>query len=77
MRDANDEEAFDWFVGIDWATSAHQVCVYDLAGEIVSERVVEHTVAALATFVEGFVGLTGNALDRVAVGIEVPRGGGG
>ena len=25
-------ERFDWFVGIDWATVDHQVCVVDAAG---------------------------------------------
>jgi transposase len=65
---------FAWFVGIDWGTAQHAVNVADATGHVVAERLVDHTSAGLAQFLEWLVTLTGNGLDLVAVGIEVPRG---
>lgn len=65
---------FAWFVGVDWATAAHQVCVSDAAGVVKAERVVEHTGPALAAFVDWLETLAGGRLDQIAVAIEVPRG---
>lgn len=67
-------DQFAYFVGIDWATERHQVCVLDSAGELLAERVVEHTGTGLAEFVVWLNQLTHNAPERVAVSIEVPRG---
>lgn len=68
------QQEFAWYVGIDWATAAHQVCVCDAAGAVLSERVVEHTGPALAAFVDWLATLAGGRLDQIAVAIEVPRG---
>lgn len=65
---------FRWFVGIDWATAAHQVCVCDATGAVHTERSVEHTGPALAAFVDWLHTLADGRLDQVAVAIEVPRG---
>jgi len=65
---------FAYFVGIDWATERHQVCVLNTVGELVAERVVEHTGTGLAEFVVWLNQLTHTAPERVAVAIEVPRG---
>lgn len=65
---------FEFFVGIDWATERHQVCVLDSGGELIAERVVEHTGAGLAGFVSWLLELTRNRPASVAVAIEVPRG---
>jgi transposase len=69
-----DRNEFAWFVGIDWATAAHQLCVLDAAGTVLKECVVEHTASALAAFVESLLRLTDGSLERVAIGIEMPRG---
>ncbi len=63
-----------WFVGVDWATAAHQVCVCDATGAVHTERAVEHTGPALAAFVDWLDTLADGRLDAVAVAIEVPRG---
>lgn len=64
----------DWFVGIDWAVDAHEVCVLDRAGHVQDCRRVAHTPAALQAFVEMLEGHAGGEPARVAIGIEVPRG---
>ena len=40
-----------WFVGIDWATAAHEVCVVDPSGRVVDRTSVKHDAASLQTFV--------------------------
>ncbi len=62
------------FVGIDWATDAHQVCVMDRDRRVVGERSVEHTGAAVAQFVGWLVQLSEGDPGLVAVAIEIPRG---
>jgi len=36
-------------VGIDWGTQAHPVCILNAQGELLGERRVLHSAAALAT----------------------------
>jgi transposase len=67
-------EAYEWFVGIDWATQAHQVSVLNGHGHQVAERSVPHTGGAIGEFVDWLVHLTGGQPERVAVAIEIPRG---
>ena len=64
----------DWFVGIDWATETHAVCVLDRAGRVCDRRQVQHTAIGLQALVDALVELSGGDASRVAVGIEVPRG---
>ena len=63
-----------WFVGIDWASEAHEVCVLDRDGHIVERRQVTHTVADLQAFVEALLTRAHGDPAAVAIGIEVPRG---
>src|SRR5438445_61866 len=35
-------EEVEWFVGIDWASQSHQVCLVDARGECLGERAVAH-----------------------------------
>ena len=42
------QEAVAWFVGVDWGSEKHQVCVLDGHGAIVGERVFLHSGAGLA-----------------------------
>ena len=62
-----------WFVGIDWATVDHQVCVVDAAGGEVRQRPVAHTAVAVRAFVD-WLRQHVDDLTTVAVGIETPRG---
>jgi transposase len=66
--------AVQWFVGIDWATQAHTVCVLDGEGRVCEQFEVPHTAATLRTFVDALVMRAGGDPTRVAIGIEVPRG---
>jgi transposase len=63
-----------WFVGIDWASEAHEVCVLDRDGHICERRQVKHAVPDLQVFVDALLARAGGDATTVAVGIEVPRG---
>lgn len=62
------------FVGIDWATEAHQVCVVDEQNHIVEERVIQHSGSAVAEFLDWLSDLCGQNLTHASIAIEVPRG---
>jgi len=44
---------YEWFVGIDWGSQRHQVCVLDRDRRLVGERAVDHDGASLAQLVAG------------------------
>ncbi len=67
-------EEYRWFVGIDWATEFHQVCVCDGERKIVREAKVEHSGSGIAQLVEMLLKLSGNQPGQVSVAIETPRG---
>jgi hypothetical protein len=67
------EETFAWFVGIDWGSEKHQVCVLDQQGTVVGERSFPHSGAGLAELGDWLLTVAG-AATAVAVGIEVPHG---
>ncbi|HYY72443.1 MAG TPA: IS110 family transposase, partial [Candidatus Bathyarchaeia archaeon] len=69
-----DTDSFAFFVGIDWGSQAHQVCVLNAQGEILGERQVLHTAAGLEELFGWLAKLTDGALDGLAIAIEVPRG---
>lgn len=64
----------DWFVGIDWASDAHEVCVLDRDGRLVERRRVPHTASALQALVDALLTRAEGEPSKVAIGIEVPRG---
>jgi transposase len=64
----------EWFVGIDWASEAHVVCILDHGGHVCDRREVKHTASALQAFVDALLERANGDASRVAVGIEVPRG---
>jgi len=63
-----------WFVGIDWATEAHEVCVLDPEGQVCDRRSVPHSATALQAFVDALLERAHGDASTVAIGIEVPRG---
>jgi transposase len=67
------EETFAWFVGVDWGSEKHQVCILDLQGTIVGERHFPHGGAGLAELGDWLLSVAGT-VTAVAVGIEVPHG---
>ena len=67
-------EEVEWFVGIDWASENHQVCLVDARGECMGERSVAHGGAALAELCDWLIGRTGAKPEVIAVAIETPNG---
>lgn len=65
---------YAWFVGIDWGSQQHQVCVLDRDRRLVGERAVDHDGASLAQLAAWLWTLSAGQPQRVSVAIEVPRG---
>ena len=65
---------YEWFVGIDWGSQQHQVCVLDGARRRVGERAIDHDGASLARLADWLWSVSTGRPQRVAVAIEVPRG---
>jgi transposase len=65
---------YRFFVGIDWATESHEVCVLDADQRVIGRRKVEHSGAGIAQFVEYLEGLAEGKPGTIAVAIEMPRG---
>jgi transposase len=65
---------YDWFVGIDWGSKQHRVCVLDRDRRQVGEQAVDHNGASLARLAEWLWSVSVGQPQRVAVAIEVPRG---
>jgi transposase len=65
---------FDLFVGIDWGSETHQVCVLDSNREVLLECAIAHSGEALRGLTEKLIASAGGVASRLAVGIEVPRG---
>lgn len=68
------ENPFLFFVGIDWATENHQVCVVDRDGKIIAERQVTHSGTGLQQFLTWLEQQIPVPAERVAVAIEMPAG---
>ena len=67
------ESDYRIYVGIDWASEAHRVCVLDRERLIVAERSFAHAGNAVAEFAQWLRELAADS-QQVAVAIEVPRG---
>jgi hypothetical protein len=67
-------EQFRWFVGFDWATEKHHVCLLDADGKRIAQRSVTHDGAGLADLCTWLVETTGAQPAEIAVAIETPRG---
>ena len=67
-------DTFEWFLGIDWGSAAHEICLLDAAGQIRGTRTVAHTAAAVHDAVQWVLEQTGVAPHLIAVAIETPRG---
>jgi len=66
-----EEEERNWFVGVDWASETHQVCLLDVHGQKLGERSFAHGGAGLAAMADWILALTGAAPDEIHVAIEV------
>ena len=63
-----------WFVGIDWATQSHRVCLLDVEGRQVSERDFAHGGAGLTELRDWLLEKTKAGPGQIAVAIETPHG---
>jgi transposase len=68
------EGAFHIFVGIDWGSESHQVCVINGARKVLLEKSYAHSGAGLGELVTAVLQAAAGQADRIAVAIEVPRG---
>lgn len=67
-------DQFAWFVGIDWGSQTHVLCLLDAAGELCGTRSVAHTADAVHEAIQWVLQQTAAAPAAIALGIEIPRG---
>jgi hypothetical protein len=73
-RERRLDKQFLFFLGIDWATDEHRICLLDAHGRRIAERNVKHSGSGIQEFLDWIVQRIGPAAGQVAVAIEVPRG---
>lgn len=65
----------EWFVGIDWATREHTVCLLDAAGKVVAQSAFAHNGEGLAALCAWLFDKSGmDDPSAFHVSIEIPRG---
>src|SRR5262245_44666182 len=67
-------DTFAWYVGIDWGSETHVLCLLNASGQIQGIRTVAHTAVAVNEAVQWVREQTGGPPEAIAVGIETPRG---
>ena len=65
---------FLFFVGIDWGSTTHHVCLLDANGSVRGSRAFPHSGAGQAELVRWLLDETGVAPGQIAVAIETPHG---
>lgn len=69
-----EEIPIEMFVGVDWGSETHQVCVLDSSRKVLLEASFAHTGKALEELAEQLLALAKGRCEQVAIAIEVPRG---
>jgi len=64
---------FRHYIGIDWATEAHRICLLDHNGQLVARTSIPHSGAGLGQLLE-WLASHGVEPAFAAVAIETPRG---
>jgi transposase len=67
-------EQVTWYVGIDWGSESHAVCLVDATGRRREEQHIVHTADAVQACLEWIITSAGVAPAQIAVAIETPRG---
>lgn len=67
-------EDVHWFVGIDWATQSHSVCLLDAEGRRIAQHEFAHGGAGLTELRDWLLEKTRAAPGQIAVAIEMPHG---
>src|SRR5207253_2887795 len=70
----NMAEEVEWFVGIDWASQSHQVCLVDARGECLGERAVAHGGLGIEELCDWLIARTGATPEVIGVAIEMTQG---
>jgi transposase len=65
---------FQYFVGVDWGSEKHRVCLMDRQGKIIAERWVEHSGSGLAELMQWLRQQALRSPSSLAAAIEIPRG---
>ncbi len=65
---------FQYFLGIDWGSERHRVCLMNREGRTVAERWIEHSGQSLAELVAWLLQQTSDSASALAGAIESPRG---
>jgi len=65
---------FQYFVGIDWGSEKHRVCLMDRDGQTLEERWIEHSGGSLADLADWLRQRTPESARALAAAIEIPRG---
>ena len=65
---------YAFYVGVDWGSERHQVCVLDAERRVVGERSIQHSGPGLAELADWLAALAPGHPERIAVALEVPRG---
>jgi transposase len=68
------ETALRWWVGLDWGTKRHAVCVHDGTGTLIAQRTIAHEPEAVAALLAWLEELSGGELAAVGIAIESSRG---
>ena len=63
-----------WFVGIDWATQSHCVCLLDAEGRSAGQREFAHGGTGLTELRDWLLEKTKATPRQIAVAIETPHG---
>src|SRR6202048_4185055 len=67
-------EEIEWFVGIDWASQSHQVCLVDARGGCLGERAVAHGGLGIEELCDWLIARTGATPEVIGVAIEITHG---
>ena len=65
---------YQLFVGVDWATEEHQICVIDPDRQVIENKPIKHSGPALLELADQLSSLAGGNTASVGVAIETPRG---
>ena len=67
-------EEIEWFVGVDWGSQSHQVCLFDARGECLEERAVAHGGPGIEGLCDWLIARTGATPELIGVAIEITHG---
>lgn len=67
-------ETFAWYVGIDWGSAEHALCLLNASGHVAGTRVVAHSADAVQAALQWVREQTGAPPEAIAVALERPHG---